>query len=312
MAKIRHHYGKKEANMRKALFLLAPVSLLALAACGRESDQDVSETLGDLSASTSADRSIAAEEAAAPSTGGDLAALGGRPGIPLALPKMAYAFDLGFRLAGEDIVPLQQEHADMCEALGPMNCQIVQMSSSGEIGEDIRGELQLAVAAERARGFAKVLSGAASESGAEAFRANIQGEELSKSIVDTEARIRSRVELRDRLLEVLRTRSGKVEELVEAERSVAAVNEEIDAARSWLAEQKGRVAFSRMTITYEMATPGGSFLKPIEGALGSLGSIFGVIVAGIIVFGAILVPLFAGALGIRHVARRMNREPSEA
>ena len=45
---------------------------------------------------------------------------------------MAYAFDLGFRLAGEAIVPLQQEHADMCESLGPSSCQIVQMTRSGE------------------------------------------------------------------------------------------------------------------------------------------------------------------------------------
>ena len=177
--------------MRKALFLLAPVSLLALAACS-EADQEAGDPFAGSSGETAADATVVAEEAAAPPSDGELASLGTRPEIPLTLPKMAYTFDLGFRLAGEDIVPLQQEHADMCEALGPMNCQIVNMSSSGEIGEDIRGELQLAVAADRARGFAKVLSGAASEAGAEAFRANIQGEELSKTIVDTEARIRSR------------------------------------------------------------------------------------------------------------------------
>ena len=110
---------------------------------------------------------------------------------------------------------------------------------------------------------------------------------------------------------MLETRRGKVEELVEAERSVAAVNEEIDAAQSWLREQQGRVSFSRMTISYETATPGGSFLTPIEGAISSLGSIFGILIAVLIVLGAILGPLLAGVLGIRHIARRMNREPSE-
>lgn len=296
--------------MRKALFLLTPVSLLALAACSSEADQTARDPFGGASTEATADAVVVAERA--PVSDGELASLGNRPEIPLALPRMAYTFDLGFRLAGEDIVPLQQEHADMCEALGPTNCQIVNLSSSGEIGEDIRGELQLAVAADRARGFAKVLSGAASEAGAEAFRANIQGEELSKSIVDTEARLRSRIALRDRLLEVLETRRGKVEELVAAERSVAAVNEEIDAAQSWLAEQQGRVAFSRMTIRYETANPGGSFLDPIEGALGSLGSIFGALIAVLIVLGAILGPLLAGVLGVRHLVRRFNREPSEA
>ena len=304
--------------MRKALILLAPVSLIALAACGNEADH-ANAPFGEPAVEAVADAVVAAEavsdtgEASAePPADSELAALGARPNIPLALPKMAYGFDLGFRLAGEDIVPLQQEHADMCEALGPSNCQIVQLTSSGEVDEEVRGELQLAVAADKARGFAKVLSGAATQAGAEAFRANIQGEELSKSIVDTEARLRSRIALRDRLLEVLETRRGKVEELVEAERSVAAVNEEIDAVQSWLREQKGRVAFSRMTISYETATPGGSFLKPVEGAVGALGSIFGVLVALLIVLGAIVGPLLAGVLGIRHLTRRMNREPREA
>lgn len=299
--------------MRKALFLLAPVSLVTLAACGSESHDEASAPFGEPASEAAGNAAVAADEgsagADAPSrstTAGELAALSDRPDIPFTLPKMAYAFDLGFRLAGKDLVPLQQAHADMCEALGPMNCQIIQMSSSGEIDEDIRGELQLAVAADKARGFAKVLSGAATQAGAEAFRANIQGEELSKSIVDTEARLRSRIALRDRLQGVLETRRGKVEELVEAERGVAAVNEEIDAAQSWLREQKGRVAFSRMTITYETANPGGSFLDPIENALGSLGSIFGVIIAMLIMLAAIVGPLLAGALGIRHVARRMN------
>lgn len=298
--------------MRKALFLLAPVSLLVLAACS-EADNEAAP-FGESPAA--ADAAVAEEgstgAAVAPPPNPELAALADRPGIPLALPKMAYAFDLGFRLAGKDLVALQQEHADMCEALGPMNCRIVQMSSSGEIDEDIRGELQLAVAADKARGFAKVLSGAATQAGAEAFRANIQGEELSKTIVDTEARLRSRIALRDRLLEVLETRRGKVEELVEAERNVAAVNEEIDAAQSWLREQQGRVAFSRMTIAYETANPGGSFLGPIESAIGSLGSIFGVLIAVLIVLGAILVPLLLGALGMRRLMRRLGTGPAAA
>jgi len=300
--------------MRKALILLAPVSLIALTACGSKADHQENTAFGEpaTDAVVAEEGSAATEAPAKNAADSELAALSGRPDIPLTLPKMAYAFNLGFRLAGEGIVPLQQEHADMCEALGPYNCQIVQLGSSGEIGEDIRGELQLAVAADKARGFAKVLSGAATQAGAEAFRANIQGEELSKTIVDTEARLRSRIALRDRLLQVLETRRGKVEELVEAERSVAAVNEEIDAAQSWLAEQKGRVAFSRMTITYETATPGGSFLKPIESAIGSLGSIFGTLIAVLIVLGAITGPLLAGVLGIRHVARRMNPSASEA
>jgi len=295
--------------MRNALKLLAPISLLALAAC----DQDAADDAG---ASPDAAVEAAAADAAAPvytavndpaeaAPGGtSVVPLPARPEIPVSLPQMAYAFDYGFRLAGTEIAPLQQQHADMCEAQGPYVCRIVSMTRTGEEEDEIAGQLQLAVASDKARGFAGLLSAAAGQHDAEQFRANINGEDVSKSIVDTQAQIRSRIALRDRLMEVLRTRKGSVEDLVEAERQVAAVNQEIDQAQSWLREQQGRVAFSTMTLTYESATPGGSFLKPIEGVIGSLGAIFGTAIAALILIAATVGPILLGVFGIRRLQRR--------
>lgn len=301
--------------MHNSLKLLAPISPIVLAACSEAGEESAGETNyqtaaqpeaavapADAAKETVAD--AAAEAAPRESSG---FALPDRPDIPVTLPKMAYVFDYGFRLAGEAIAPLQQQHADMCEAQGPYACRIISLSRTGEDEDEIRGELQLAVASDKARGFGALLSVAAETADAEASRANIQGEDLSKSLVDTEARLRSRIALRDRLMDVLKTRRGKVEELVEAERQVAAVNEEIDQAQSWLKEQQGRVSYSRMTLTYESATPGGSFLRPVEGALGSLGSIFGGLVAVLIVLGSLGVPVLAGVFGVRALRRRFGR-----
>ncbi len=282
------------------LKVLVPVSLLALAACS-QAEESSSEIAAGM---TEPD----ATEAAPPTA--EMAPLADRPQIPVALPKMAYVFDYGFRLAGDAIASLQQQHADMCEAQGPYTCQIVSLSRSGE--DDIYGELKLAIAADKARGFAGQLSAAASAAGADAFKADIRGEDLSKSIIDTEARLRTRIALRDRLMEILQTRRGTVQELVEAERGVAQVNEEIDQARSWLEEQKGRVAYSRMTLTYESATPGGSFFNPVKGALGSIGSILGFTVAAIILMLAVGGPLLLGALGIKRLNRRFGSGAAEA
>lgn len=297
--------------MRKALILLAPVGLIMLSACSPESGDAAGEAeAAQYAAEEAAADVVAPVETAAGSRAADagLAELPARADIPVTLPKMAYVFDYGFRLAGAGIAPLQQQHADMCEAQGPYSCRIVSLTRTGEDEDEIRGELQLAVASDKARGFGALLSAAAEAADAEAFRANIAGEDLSKSIVDTEARVRSRIALRDRLMEVLRTRQGKVEELVEAERQVAAVNEEIDQAQSWLREQQGRVAFSRMTLTYESATPGGSFLRPVEGALGSLGGIFGTLAAVLIVLGSLALPVLAGVFGVRALRRRLRAE----
>ncbi len=224
---------------------------------------------------------------------------------------MAYVFDFGFRLPGEDIAALEQKHADMCEAMGPYSCQILSLSNSGDEGEYVTGKLELAVVADRARAFGNRLAEAANGAGGEQVSATIAGEDLSKAIVDTEARLRTRIVLRDRLLDVLATRNGKVAELVEAERGVAQVNEEIDQARSWLAEMKGRVAFSRVNVNYESTTPAaGGFLEPIRGAVGSLGGILGTLVAALIMLGAIGLPL--GALIWGGVRLRRRLVPAEA
>jgi hypothetical protein len=306
--------------MRNSLKLLAPISLIVLVACSEAGEESAGEA--DYQTAAQPEAAVApadaveetVADAAAEAAPGESSgfALPDRSDIPVTLPRMAYVFDYGFRLAGEAIAPLQQQHADMCEAQGPYTCRIVSLSRTGEEEDELRGELQLAVASDKARGFGALLSAAAAQADAEEFRANIQGEDLSKSIVDTEARVRSRIALRDRLMEVLRTRQGKVEELVEAERQVAAVNEEIDQAQSWLKEQQGRVAFSRMTLTYQSATPGGSFLRPVEGAIGSLGGIFGMLAAVLIVLGSLAVPVLAAVLGARAWRRRLGRQAIEA
>lgn len=237
----------------------------------------------------------------------ELAPLADRSAIPINMPKMAYVFDYGFSLAGEEIAKLQQTHADMCESMGPFSCQIVEMSHSGELGDEVYGNLQLAVVADKARSFGSSLLPGVESLGGKQVSANIVGEDLSKQIVDTSARLQSRIVLRDRLLDVLKTRKGTVAELVEAERSVARVNEEIDQARSWLEEMRGRVSFSRVNLSYQSTTPVASDLfGPAKGAIASLGSIFGIMLAGIILIGAILGPILAAILGIKRLRRKFG------
>jgi hypothetical protein len=280
--------------------ILAGVAALALAACSEA---------GDDKSAPGESGSAPAADVAAPTTDaaptGELAALGDRAAIPVSLPKMAYVFDYGFRLPGKDIAALEQKHADMCEAMGPYGCQIVSLSTTGDQDEEITGKLELAVVSDKARAFGGKLAESAKSAGSEQVSATIEGEDLSKQMVDTDARLKTRIALRDRLLEVLKTRKGTVAELVEAERGVAQVNEEIDQARSWLQEMKGRVSFSRVVVNYESASPAvGSFLAPVRGALGSLGSILGGLVAILIMLAAIGGPLALVFWGFRRARRR--------
>ena len=231
----------------------------------------------------------AADAAAAAADAAELAAI---PGLAVGVPKIAYRFGYGFRLPSQAIKPLQERHADMCEARGPRRCRILSMKQAENEGDYTYGSLQLAVAADEARAFGKELVGASGKVDGELIASSIDGEDLSKQLVDTEARLRARTVLRDRLLEVLRSRSGTVKELVEAERGVAQVNEEIDEATSWLAEMRARVGYSRMELTYESGAPAtGGFAEPVREAWASVGGILGGIAAVLIMLLAVVGPL---------------------
>lgn len=293
--------------MRQRLFELslagAAVLALALAGCSEAPDQDVAE-------STEAAIAVSADQVAPParSTSSSLPEL---TALEVTIPKLAYVYDYAFRTEGEALGKLQRRHADLCEQQGPTSCRILGMTKSGEDAEAMTGELQLAVASSHARAFGALIEKEAEAADAQQIAAGISTEEVSKAIVDTEAQLRARTELRDRLMQILRTRAGSVEELVEAERNVAQVNQEIDQARSWLREMQGRVAFSRVNIRYESGAPvANDLLAPVKAALGSLGSILGFVLAALIVLGAVLVPLGALAWLARWSKRKLSAVPT--
>lgn len=227
---------------------------------------------------------------------------------PAAAARIAYAYSFGFRVAANSLPDLQRSHADLCKKMGPQSCRVMEMSQSGADEDYAYGKLLLEVAAPQAQGFGAQLEKIAQGLDSEQISSAVSGEDLSKQIVDTEAKLRARVLLRDRLMELLATRKGTVAELIEAERGVAEVNQEIDEAQSWLKELQGRVEFSKVTIEYESENrSGSSFLSPIKAVLGSLGMIFGGVIAGLIALTVALVPISLFVVGVRWLWRRVRR-----
>jgi hypothetical protein len=266
--------------MKRIAIAMLPI-VLAAGGCGDNGERSMRSPV-------SYDASLPAEEIAAETSRSGVAPAD----IPVSLPKIAYVYEYGFRLPADSIPEIQRQHADLCEKQGPQVCRILDMRQSGAEGDYASGSLSLAVAASRARAFGGELAKLTDEAGGKEISSAITGEDLSKQIVDTEARLRARTVLRDRLMEVLASRKGTVAELVQAERGVAQVNEEIDRARSWLAEMQTRVDFSRVNIRYTSGGPsGGGFMAPIREAVGSIGAILGMLIATIIVVLTVLVPL---------------------
>ncbi len=284
------------------------VSTLTLAACSDASDaSDPAASYTDASADIGYEAEMAAAEMADAQTadaGGS--AIPQLADIGVNVPKLSYTYEYRWRMAAEEIGSLQRRHASLCEQQGMGACQILGMTKTGEEADEVQGVLEMAVASRQARAFGALLEDEAQDAGAEQIAAEIASEELSKRIVDTEARLRARTELRDRLMTALAAQRGTVEEMVEAERSVARVNEEIDQARSWLTEMEGRVAYSRITVRYETGVPiTNDFLTPVQSAVGALGSILGFMFAGLILIGSVVLPIGLIVWGIGKAGRRM-------
>ncbi len=294
--------------VRRSLPLVA-FATLALAACSESETYETAEAVTTVDVAEEAAMEAPAPQAdeAMAEDGGDAESIS-TPAIPAAAPKIAYVYSYGFRVDRDEIAPLQERHADMCVKLGPLTCQVRSLQQNGAEDDYGYGRLELSVAADRAREFGRELAAATDSAGGDQISSSIEGEDLSKQIVDTEARLRSREVLRDRLMEVLRTRKGSVQELVEAERGVAQVNEEIDQARSWLQEMRGRVAYSRITVTYqsEGAGPGG-FFEPIRKAIGSIGPVAGNVIGGLILLLTVFLPIGLVGYGISLLVKRVRR-----
>jgi hypothetical protein len=239
--------------------------------------------------------------------------------IQVSIPKLAYAYSLGFRLPGEKIAAAQEAHRSACENMGPARCQLLGMARGSADDEQTEARLKLRVASSEARKFSDEAVRVVAKAGGRAIKTNVTAEDVSKEIVDAEARIHQRELLVARLTEILRTRSGKVAELVEAERSVAQAQEELDQTKGWLTELRGRVAMSDLDISYvaiaRATTPESRDMQLGEVVLDS-GSNFAIGLKGILMVLIYLLPWLLLALPVMWFAwrrtRRAGGEPAPA
>lgn len=226
--------------LRRALPLLA---LACLAACSKSSNSGAVST-ADVA---SAPESVAASDQTAKEAG--------TAPIAVSVPQIAYVYELGFVLPESAIGRAQEAHVSLCDRLGPAHCQVLGLERHSGDGGASAATLKLRVASADARAFETAAERAIGQAGGRTANTSIAAEDVSKDISDTEARLRQRELLVQRLTDILRTRQGKVADLVEAERSVAAAQEEVDQARSWLTELKGRVAMSTFNLSYSATAP---------------------------------------------------------
>lgn len=80
-------------------------------------------------------------------------------------------------------------------------------------------------------------------------RANISSQDVTEEFVDIAARLKAKREVRDRYIEVLKTKTGSVKDIIEAEEAIRIITEEIEAKEGRLRFLNDRVDLSTVIIT---------------------------------------------------------------
>jgi hypothetical protein len=179
-------------------------------------------------------------------------------------------------------------------------CQLIGSNRTGDPESYMEGYVQIRGEPMWLRTFKAGMAQDADEAGGRIISENTASEDLTRQIVDTEARLRAQTALRDRLQELLRSRPGRLADLLEVERELARVQGEIDAVQSALAVMRTRVAMSELTLQYRSAPRpvGSDTFEPLRQAFANfLGIIVGgfaaiiTLIAVLIPFAIVLVPL---------------------
>jgi hypothetical protein len=224
-------------------------------------------------AETAMDERVAVDlvaPAAAPADAGSPA----NTAIAVAVPQLAYTYEYSFVLPAARLEPLVAAHQKACDAAGPATCQMISArgSNNNKDASSLSRTLELRVTPAWLKVWQSRLDADMKKANGRISRHSVESEDLSLQIVDTEARLKNKEALRDRLAEIVRSRPGKIADLVEAETQLAQVQGDIDAARSSLNVMKKRVATVHLTLTYEseaVAASQGTF-APLGDAMNSI------------------------------------------
>jgi hypothetical protein len=283
-----------------------------LAACGQQNmtstDGPASEeAAGALQGYAGAEMDRRAEQAPsaapAPATppqdamqGGDGAAQPSLPTGPAPVLYLAYSYAMGLEIPSQRLATVMDQHIQACTAAGPRLCQLIGSNKSGDPESYMEGYVSIRGEPQWLRTFMGGISAQVEAADGRVISQTTNTEDLTRQIVDTEARLRAQTALRDRLQELLRSRPGRLADLLEVERELARVQGEIDAVQSNLAVMRTRVAMSELNISYR-STPrsvaSDTFL-PLRDALANF---LGIVVGGF----AVIITLIAGLIPIAVV-----------
>jgi len=184
-----------------------------------------------------------------------------------ATPLIAYSHSLGIELPVGGVDAMIAQHVAGCQAAGPSTCIVVNSNVYTADENNVNGNLNLRAEPEWLAGFMASIESDAATAGGEITSRSTTAEDLTRTILDTGARLDAQRTLQTRLEGLLANRDGDLGELLSVERELARVTGEIESITAQLRALRLRVAMSSLSIGYETDVP--AFSQSRSNPLGS-------------------------------------------
>ncbi len=250
--------------MKFRVSLAAAASAIMLAACGA-SDRAYESSPAMAPPPEAMKMADAPMEEAVAAEGGEVA-----PDTAGAVQYIAYSHSIGLRIPVAAIEPTMQAHIDACNKAGPAVCVVTNSWLNAYSEDQASASLNIRATPAWINTFLGGIEAEAEAVKGEVTNRQTTAEDLTVTIIDTDARLKAQILLQERIEELLADRPGNLGELLETQRELARVNGEIDSLTSSLAALRQRVNMSQLSVGYETKT------DPLsQGALEPLGNAFG-------------------------------------
>lgn len=231
---------------------------------------------------------------------------------------MAYRYNYDFALPVEAVPSSADKHAQICTDAGPELCQIISRSTQEYNPDNVSASLYLRAEPVWLVGYTKTIMDTVEGADGKMTSSSVSAEDLTRQILDVDARLSAQITLRERLTALLETRDAKLPDLLALERELARVQGEIESATSSLKALRQRVGMSIVNVNYQTRSRAvsNSAVAPIGRALKQFVATLSEGLASVITFLAMMLPWFLlvilpGILGLVWLKRRLSKKASK-
>ena len=271
---------------RRPWIVLAAPALMTVTACSKPAP--------DMTGKSARPAVTAAAGAATAPGSGSATGPGSDGAKAMLVPQLAYDYSYRFTASAADTGALLKADRAACDTAGVTRCQMVSLTADADAAAGYSDKtLELRVAPDWLKAWQEGLETRLNQAHARMQDQKVASEDLSLQVVDTEAHLKNKEALRDRMADIVRTGQGKLSDLIDVETQLSQVQADIDATKSSLAVMNARIDTVHVTLTYrsDAGPAAGSVFAPVTDAAKSSLGVFMHVVGLLVTLAAVLLPV---------------------